>query len=335
MSVRDLLIVGAGPAGLATAIAARHAGVDALVIDQGTVADGIRRFPTHMTFFTTPPLLEIGGLPFTTPHDKPSRLEAWRYYRRAAELSQVAMVLRERVVAVEADRHDEAPVLVVTSVDAAGVSRARAGRAVALAMGYYDQPNLLSVPGEDLPHVSHYYTEAAPYYRQRVVVVGGKNSACDTALDLYRGGAQVTLVHRGAALGESVKYWVRPDIDNRIAEGSIAAHFESEVVSIGPREVQVRHRTTGAVTGVGAEAVFVMTGYQADHAFLERCGVRLHPETRVPEHDPATNETNVPGLYIAGGQLAGVRTGSVFIENGRLHGEVIARAVAARLSARG
>lgn len=331
MSVRDLLIVGAGPAGLATAIAARQQGVDALVIDQGTVADGIRRFPTHMTFFTTPPLLEIGGLPFTTPHDKPSRLEAWRYYRRAAELSQVAMVLRERVVAVEADTDNGEPVLVVTSVDASGVSRARAGRAVALAMGYYDQPNRLGVPGEDLPHVSHYYTEAAPYYRQRVVVVGGKNSACDTALDLYHGGAQVTLVHRGATLGATVKYWVRPDIENRIAEGSIAAHFESELVSIGPRDVQIRQRTTGAVTSLGAEAVFLMTGYQADHAFLERCGVQLDPETRVPAHDPLTNETNVPGLYVAGGQLAGVRTGSIFIENGRLHGELIARAVAGRL----
>jgi len=166
-----------------------------------------------------------------------------------------------------------------------------------------------------------------------VVVVGGKSSACDTALDLYRGGAQVTLVHRGATLGATVKYWVRPDIENRIAEGSIAAHFESELVSIGPRDVQIRQRATGAVTSLGAEAVFLMTGYQADHAFLERCGVQLDPETRVPAHDPLTNETNVPGLYIAGGQLVGVRTGSIFIENGRLHGELIARAVAARLRA--
>ncbi|MEZ5416951.1 MAG: NAD(P)-binding domain-containing protein [Vicinamibacterales bacterium] len=218
---------------------------------------------------------------------------------------------------------------VVSTRSQLGAERVREARAVVLAMGYYDRPNLLGVPGEDLPHVSHYYPEPHPYYRRRVVVVGGKNSACEAALDLFRNGAHVTLVHRGATLGDSVKYWVRPDMENRIKEGSIPAHFESRVVEIRPTAVVIE--TAGTRHEIAADDVLLLTGYRADPAFLRGAGVELDPETLAPRHDPETFETNVPNLFVAGGQLAGVRTGTIFIENGRAHGERIARVLADRL----
>jgi thioredoxin reductase (NADPH) len=201
---------------------------------------------------------------------------------------------------------------------------------VVLAMGYYDRPVMLNVPGEDLPHVRHYFDEPHPYYRQRVVIVGGKNSACEAALELYRNGAHVTLVHRGAALGDSVKYWVKPDIENRIRDGAVAARFDTRITEIRPTEVAIA--TDGAPAGVlPADFVLLLTGYRADPEFLQRIGVGVHADTLVPEHDPMTFETNVPNLFIAGGQLAGHKTGTVFIENGRFHGERIAKVLASRL----
>jgi thioredoxin reductase (NADPH) len=339
MPVREMLIVGAGPAGLATAIAARQLGVDYQVVEQGSITDAIYRYPTHMTFFTTPELLEIGGMPLVTPFEKPTRLEALRYYRKVAEAYHLQIALHEQVRSVttrsDGARRDgtSAPstTFEVETHDRLGHVRVREARAVVLAMGYFDHPNLLGVPGEDLPHVSHYYREAHPFYRRRVVVVGGKNSACETALELFRAGAQVTLVHRGETLGESVKYWVRPDIENRIRNGSIPAHFATEVVEIRPTEVIVRRAGTDAPASIPADAVLLLTGYHADAAFLQRCGVEIDPVSLVPRHDPHTFESNVPNLFIVGGQVAGRRTGSVFIENGRFHGEQVARAVAARV----
>lgn len=331
MAIRDVLIVGAGPAGLATAIAARRLGLDHQVVEQGAIVDAIYRYPTHMIFFTTPELLEIGGMPLVTPYEKPTRLEALRYYRKVAEAYQLQIVMHERVTAVSAVGTPAEPLFEVESTGRTGQTRVRQSRAVVLAMGYFDHPNLLGVPGEGLPHVSHFYREAHPYYRQRVVVVGGKNSACETALELYRAGAHVTLVHRGETLGESVKYWVRPDIENRIRNGSIAAHFGSDVVSISPAEVTVRRRVDGATTAIPAEGVLLLTGYHADADFLRRAGIEVDEATLVPQHDPHTFESNVPNLFIAGGQIAGRRTGSVFIENGRFHGEQIAQVLAARL----
>lgn len=330
MALRDVLVVGAGPSGLATAIAAKRLGLDVLVVERGTVAEGILRFPVNMVFFTTPEGLEIGGMPFTTHLDKPTRVEALRYYRKVSEAYGLPLALYEDVQEVSPEPQDGEPAFAVTTRDRHGVTRAREARAVVLAMGYYGQPNRLGVPGEELPHVSHYYVEAHPYYRQRVVVVGGKNSACEAALELHRAGAHVTIVHRGETLGESVKYWVRPDIDNRIREGSIAARFSSRVVEIGTTTVTVEG-ADGEPHVLPADAVLLLTGYQADAGFLRRCGVALDAETLIPSHDPDTCETNVPGLFIAGGQLAGRRTGSIFIENERLHGEQIARAIAARL----
>ena len=329
MSIRDVLIIGAGPSGLATAIAAKQQGLDYVLVEKGMLVNGIFNFPTHMVFFTTPELLEIGGLPLVTPYDKPTRLEALRYYRRVVDTYGLQISFYERVVEIE--REDG--VFVVTTEDAKGTKRARQARAVVLAIGYYDHPNYLGIPGEDLPHVSHYYTDAHPYYRQRVVIVGGKNSAAETALELFRAGAQVTLVHRRATLGDSIKYWVRPDIDNRIKAGSIAARFETLVVEIKPGSVIVEK---AGAQGKGreeipAEAVFLLTGYKPDVELMRRAGVTYDADTLVPSFDPETFETNVPNLFIAGGAIAGRKNqGSIFIENGRFHGESIIKVLSQR-----
>jgi len=324
MPVRDLLIVGAGPSGLATAIAAKQHGLDYAIVDKGVLVNSIFNFPPLMVFFTTPELLEIGGLPLVTPYDKPTRLEALRYYRRVVETFGIQISFHEEVRAIE---REEDGTFVVTSVGRGG-TRVRHARAVVLAIGYYDLPNYLGIPGEDLPHVSHYYTDAHPYFRQRVVVVGGKNSAAEASLELFRGGAQVTLVHRRPTLGDSIKYWVRPDIENRIKEGSIAARFESKVVEIRPTDVIIERN--GAQESIPAEAVFLLTGYHPDADFMRRAGIECHPESLTPTLNPETFESNVPNLFIAGGAVAGRNTGNIFIENGRFHGERIVKVIADR-----
>jgi thioredoxin reductase (NADPH) len=328
MSVRDVLIVGAGPSGLATAIAAKRRGLDYVVVEKGVLVNSIFNFPTHMVFFTTPELLEIGGLPLVTPYDKPMRLEALRYYRRVVDTYDLQISFHEEVLSIERDPDE--PMFNVTTRSNLGVRRVRHARAIVLAIGYYDIPNVLGIPGEELPHVSHYYTDAHPYYRQRVVVVGGKNSAAEAALELFRGGAHVTLVHRHAALGDSIKYWVRPDIENRIKEGSIAARFESCVVEIRPTAVVIERQ--GQREEIPAEGVFLLTGYQPDAELMKGAGVEVEPDTLAPALSQETFETNVPNLFLAGGCVAGKATGNIFIENGRFHGEKIIRVLADRLA---
>ena len=327
MSVRDVIIVGAGPSGLATAIACRHFGLDYLVLEQGALVDAIARFPINMVFFTTPELMEIGGIPLTTPYEKPTRLEALRYYRKVVDTFQLNVSLYEEVLSVQrrSPRPGDEPFVLETR-NSRGAMRTREAWNVVLAMGYYNLPNMLNVPGEDLPHVTHFYKEAHPFWRQRVVIVGGKNSAAEAALEIHRAGGHVTMVHRGPGFGESVKYWVKPDIQNRVNEGSIKAHFNANVKEIRSTEVVLDSGET-----IPCEAVLLLTGYRADEDFMRKIGVEIHADTLSPKYDPETYETNVPGLFVAGGQLAGKRTGTVFIENGRFHGEVIAKALAARL----
>jgi thioredoxin reductase (NADPH) len=330
MVVRDLVVVGAGPAGLAAAIAARAGGLDYVVLEKGVLVNSIYNFPTQMVFFTTPELLEIGGLPLVSPYDKPTRVEALRYYRRVADTHQLAVVLGEEVVGIETEGQGPERIFRLETQTGKGERRLHRTRAVVLAIGYYDQPNLLGIPGESLPHVSHYYKDAHAFYRQRVVVVGGKNSAAETSLELYRAGAMVTLVHRRARLGDSIKYWVKPDIENRIAEGSISGRFNTDVVEIRPGVVVVRPTGGGPVEELPADAVFLMTGYHADTELLRDAGVELDAAPGVPVYDPATFETNVPNLFVAGGVVAGKDTAPIFIENGRFHGEAIVRTLAQR-----
>jgi thioredoxin reductase (NADPH) len=323
----DILIIGAGPAGLAAAIAAKARGLTYLVLEKGALVDAIQRFPTNMVFFTTPELLEIGGLPLVTPYEKPTRTEALRYYRRVADSLRLDVALFEPVtrLTTRADGTFE-----VSSQPAHGPARAHAARSVVLANGAFDRPNELGVPGEQLPHVSHFYREAHPYFRRRVVVVGGKNSAADAALDLYRSGAHVTIVHRGAALGESIKYWVKPDIENRIKEGSIAARFSTRIVEITPDDLLLEG--PGGRVREPADAVLLLTGYRSNTTLLEMAGAAM--ADGAPVYDPETFETTVPNLYVAGAAVAGRESGKIFIENGRFHGEVVVREIAKRLAHR-
>jgi thioredoxin reductase (NADPH) len=329
-AVRDLLIVGAGPAGLAAAIAAHQAGLDYEVLEKGALVNSIYHFPRHMIFFTTADLLEIGGLPFVTPYEKPTQVEGLRYYRRVTETFGLHVRLGEEVRSVKAQRssRDGARFRVETVHE--GEPRVRKARNVVASVGYYDHPNFLGVPGEDLPHVSHYYYEPHGCWRKPVVVVGGKNSAAIVALELYRAGATVTLVHRRDRLSDSIKYWIKPDIENRIKEGSIAARFGTCVEEI--RRDTVLVRGPKGRDELPADVVYLMTGYHPDPKLFEGAGVRVDPETLAPAHDPESLETNVPGFYVAGSVVSGKNTGRIFIENGRFHGEAI---VASILRSRG
>jgi thioredoxin reductase (NADPH) len=324
MEMLDVVIVGAGPAGLATAIAASQASLDYEVIEKGVLVNSIFHFPRHMTFFTTPELLEIGGLPFVTPYEKPTQAESLRYYRRVSDTYQLKIRLGHEVRRIE-PRGEGFAVHTQSGDHAAAVAEARN---VVLATGYYDHPNRLGIPGEELPHVRHYYDDPHAFYRKRAVVVGGKNSAAIAALELHRAGASVALVHRGPRISDSVKYWIKPDIENRIKEGSIAAHFESRITSISRDHVVLER--AGQRVELGADGVFLLTGYRPDVELLRGAGVRVDAVSLKPEHDPGSLETNVPGLYVAGAVVAGTETNRIFIENGRFHGEAIVAAIRKR-----
>jgi thioredoxin reductase (NADPH) len=311
MLVRDLIVVGGGPAGLATAIAAQRRQLSYLVLEKGVLVNSVYRFPVHMVFFTTPDLLEIGNLPFVTPYEKPTRLEALRYYRRVVDTYGLEISLGEEVTAIERESLGD-DVFSVATRSQRGVRRVLHARAVVMAIGYYDYENRLNVPGEDLPHVAHFYREPHAHYRQHVVVVGGRNSAAETALELYRAGAHVTLVHRRPTLADSIKYWVKPDIENR------------------PTEVVIER--LGMHEELPADAVYLMTGYHADTALLRSAGIAIDAATDAPVYDSRTFETNVPNLFVAGGTVSGRDTAPIFIENGRCHGEAIVEVVAERLA---
>ena len=362
----DVIVIGAGPTGLACAIEAKRAGLHPLVIDKGCLCNSLYHYPTNMVFFTTPERMEIGDLPMTTLGGKPTRAEALKYYRRAAEHYGLEIAQYHRVEKISG--HDGAFTVaardVITSdatndlrkgtasaapknLGASGVLTPEGGRPAGssgncdssalreyhakkliLATGYYDLPNFLNVPGENLPHVSHYFTDPHPYWNKDVVVIGAKNSAAEAALDLFRGGARVTLIHRGGELGRSLKYWVRPDIENRIKAGEIQARFNAKVERFEPGKVIIHNG--GGREELPAFHVFAMTGYHPDFSFLEAAGIRLDPHTRKPELNPKTLESNVPGIYVAGVLVGGLHTGEIFIENGRFHGRQIIAAISGR-----
>jgi thioredoxin reductase (NADPH) len=317
--IYDLLVIGAGPTGMACAIEAQRTGFTAVLVDKGCLCNSLFHYPAHMTFFTTPELLEIGDMPFSSPNQKPTRSEALEYYRKVAE--HYALDVRqyetvERVTGADGD-------FTVHTIDRFDRSLQHRARKLVLATGYYDLPNYLDIPGENLSKVKHYYHEPHPYFGLDVLVIGGKNSAAIAALDLWRHGARVTLAHRGPEVRPHVKYWILPDINNRIKNGEIKAHFSSAVTNITEDEVMVE-TPEGAVT-LKNHFVFALTGYHPDFDFLERIGIKLDAANdRCPVCDPATLESNVPGIYLGGVIVAGERTNEIFIENGRFHGKLIA-----------
>jgi thioredoxin reductase (NADPH) len=311
------IIVGAGPIGLAAAISAKRRGIDPLVIDAGAIVNSIVRYPIQMGFFTTPELLEIGGHPLVCASGKPTREEALMYYRGVVRTEGLRVDTYTRLVTARREGNR----ISVETDGIRGPERMTCDRLV-LATGYYDNPRPLGVPGEDLPHVSRYFDEAHRSIGLDVVVIGGKNSAAEAALLLYRAGARVTLVYRGTVFPASLKYWVRPDLENRIAAGEIAGRLGSVVQRITPRAVVIRD-LDGAEESIAADRVFALIGYRPDTELFRRIGIEIDDATGRPAHDPATLETNVPGVFLAGSVTAGYRTGDIFIENGRFDGERI------------
>jgi thioredoxin reductase (NADPH) len=317
MTSYDIIIIGGGPTGLACGIEAQKAGLSYVILEKGAITDAIRRFPINMTFFSTPELLELDHIPFTTVNTRPSRVEALQYYRQVVKYRSLNIRLYARVATVQ--KVDDGFVVGLSSGE-----QCRA-RSVIIATGYFDHTNMLGIPGENLPHVSHYYDEPYRYAHTRVAVIGGRNSAVEAALDLYRHGAAVTLIHRKDSLGDSIKYWVRPDIENRIKNGEIAVQLSTVVEEITPSEL-VLHNTAGDTrTTIAADFVLAMIGHRPDEALLRSAGVELDPRTLVPSYNPDTFETNVEGLYVAGSVACGCETWNIFIENGRAHAQPVIR----------
>jgi thioredoxin reductase (NADPH) len=316
--VHDVLVIGAGPVGLACAIEAQRHGLSALTIEKGALVNSIVGYPANMEFFSTPELIEIGGYPFPVQGYKPTREQAIEYYRGVAQRETLDLRLYERVAAL---RGEHGAFLVTTDK---GEYQARA---VVVSTGFFDQPNLLGVPGEDLPKVTHYYREPYPYVRQKVAVIGARNSAAKAALDCYRHGADVTLIVRSAALSDSVKYWIRPDLENRITEGSIRAHFNTCVTEI--RATSLLLRTEHGVEEIENDWVLAMTGYRPDFSFLASLGITFADDgCKTPVFDETTFETARTGVYLAGTVCGGLKTNRWFIENGRFHARQIARHIA-------
>jgi bacillithiol disulfide reductase len=323
----DVLVVGGGPTGLACAIDALRAGLKTLVVEKGCLVNSLFHYPPGMTFFTTRERLEIGDIPFSSINLKPTRTEALEYYRRVAEHYAIPVCYQERVTAVKGADGD-----FIIETEMAGRRNCHLARKVILATGYYDIPNLLGIPGEELPKVSHYYGEAHAFFGRRVVVIGGSNSAAIAALDLFRHGAEVTLVHRESELSRHIKYWIRPDIENRIKEGSIRAFFRSAVARIGEHWVKIENES-GETDQVENDFVYALIGYHPDFDFIESVGVKVDAKTSRPVSNPKTLESNVPGVYLAGVIISGRHTNEIFIENGRFHGKQIISDLTKKLKA--
>jgi thioredoxin reductase (NADPH) len=298
----------------------------ALVVDKGTVCNSLYHYPLNMTFFTTPELLEIGDLPMSSYGEKPTRVEALKYYRKTAEFYELEIRMFERVIGVSGHVSN----FEVATVSPEGIESRHRAKRIIIATGYYDLPNEMHVPGENLPHVAHYYTDPFAFWRQGVVVIGGKNSAAIAALELYRNGAQVTLVHRGSRLSNSIKYWIKPDIENRLKAGQIEGLLDTTVTEITSDAVVVR--TTAGERRISAKQVFALTGYHPDYRFIESLGVHLDPVTRKPALEQQSLESNIPGIHLAGVVIGGRDTGEIFIENGRFHGKLIIDALTGRAS---
>ncbi|WP_276353696.1 YpdA family putative bacillithiol disulfide reductase [Cohnella caldifontis] len=323
--MEDAVIIGAGPCGLSAAAELQDRGFNPLIVEKENVVFSISCYPTNMQFFSTPALLEIAGIPFVTPHDKPSRLEALNYYRTVAERRNLRIRRYEKVTAAE--RRTDG-LFAVRSVRRTGEARETIAKAVIVATGYFDHPNRIGIPGEDLPHVSHFFREAHPYAGTRVIIIGGSNSAVDAALELERVGAKVTVVYRGESVSANIKPWVRPLFDGMVNKGRIDLRLQSRITAIRPDEATVQ--SVNGTETVGCDFVLALTGFRPDRGFLRAMGIHAPDGDIPPQHDPETMETNVPGLYLAGVVSTGRDANEIFIESGRFHGRKIAEHLAAR-----
>ncbi|MCM3358826.1 YpdA family putative bacillithiol disulfide reductase [Psychrobacillus sp. FSL W7-1493] len=314
--VLDVVVIGGGPCGLSAAISTQEMGLETLVIEKGNVVNAIFNYPTHQTFFSTSEKLSIGDVPFIVEERKPKRNQALVYYREVVKRKDIQVNKYEQVERVE------------RSTDYFQVTTSKGSykaKSVIVATGYYDHPNYMGIPGEDLPKVFHYFKEGHPYFSQDVLVIGGKNSAIDAALELNKAGANVTVVYRRGQYSSSIKPWVLPEFEGCVRNNEIQMHFNTEVLSI--EENKVTLKGTEGEFDIENDFVFAMTGYHPDHSFLEKMGVAIDNESGRPSHNPETMETNVEGIFIAGVIAAGNNANEIFIENGRFHGELIAKEI--------
>ncbi len=323
MHLYDLIIIGAGPCGLACGIEAAAKQLDYLIVEKGNITESIRRYPLNMKFFSTSENIEIGQLPLISQDIRPNRSEALKYYRRAAAHYNLSL---QPFTQVENIKKEENTFIIETSRE-----NLRAKKVI-IATGYYDIPKTIGVPGEELPHVSHYYDEPYRYTNTKAVVVGGANSAIETALELYRNGVEVSLVHQFEGLDKSAKYWIVPDLENRIKKEEVKAHFKSRVVEITPGKIKIKSLQTGAEEQIEADFVFLMTGYRPDADFLQKIGIELEGEAYIPHLHPETYESNIAGIYMAGSVVGGEETAKIFIENGKLHAQPIIADICRKLS---
>ena len=316
MQQEEVIIVGAGPCGLACAIALQNIGINPLVIEKGNVVNALYNFPTHQTFYSSSDKLEIGGVPFVNENRKPTRIQALAYYREVVKRKQVRVNAFEEVYSVE-------------KTDGGFLIRTSKGdywtKYAVIATGYYDHPNLLNIPGEDLPKVTHYFKEAHPFYNMDVAVIGGKNSSVDAALELAKVGARVTVLYRGSSYSDHIKPWVLPEFLSQVRSGAIRMVFNAHVKEI--TETEVIYLEGEELKRIPNDFVFAMTGYHPDHSFLQKMGVNIDNETGRPIYNPETMESNVEGIFIAGVLAAGNNANEIFIENGRFHGDLIASAI--------
>ncbi|TDF99701.1 YpdA family putative bacillithiol disulfide reductase [Paenibacillus piri] len=318
--MENVIIIGAGPCGLSAAIELAKLGIQPLIIEKQCVAYSIYLYPTYMQFFSTPELLEIGGIPFTTPNEKPTRLEALHYYRNAALRSELRIQPYHTVNRI--DRQDDGS-FELSLTDRTGLDSTARARNVVVATGYFDHPNLLGIPGEELSKVTHYYREAHPYSGTKVTIIGGNNSAIDAAMDLLRAGAEVTVVYRGESYSPNIKPWVLPVFESMVDKGRIKMLFHSRVTRIGERAVTIV--SGDRETELDNDFVLALTGFRPDRSMLIAAGAKMNEQLTAPIHNPETMETTVPGLFIAGVAASGSNANEVFIETGRLHGGMIAR----------
>lgn len=328
---KDVIIVGGGPAGLAVANTLQDAGLKVTVYDKGSLADAVSRYPYYMRFFSTSENLELADFPLTIATDKPTREEYLGYLRRFVRQKHLPVLTHYRVNEVKPRPESQGGGFTVSGADRWGEPFSDSSRYVVIASGGYDQPRRLNVSGEELPKVSHYFTEVHPYAGQKVAVIGGGNSAVEAALLLFRAGSQVTLIHRRREF-RGLKYWIQPDLENRIKAGEIKAYLGAHVHEIRPREIVIKTEEGKLVT-LPNDYVLALTGYQPDATFLESMGVHVDPDTKRPEHNPETLETNIPGLYVAGIITAGNISNEVFIENSRHHGKQILQSIESKHSA--